>query len=130
MRKLDIVDSETDKIYGVYAMREFRKDDYLGLYMDELVDYDANVKKECLCNRLKADRYKACMGIHYINDPIFHEYAIKYDDNETRMRLMGALKKKCNKKVNVKIMKDYLAIATKRIVVGDEIETFYDWYLK
>ena len=44
VRKLDMIDSENDKVYGLYAMHEFREDDYLGLYMGELVDYDANAK--------------------------------------------------------------------------------------
>ena len=97
VRKSDTVDSENDKVYGLYAMREFREDDYLGLYMGELVDYDANAKEEYLCNRLKADRYKAYIGMHYINDLMCHAYAIEYNDNETRMRVMGALKKKRKK---------------------------------
>ena len=66
------------------------------------------------------------MGMNYIKNPMFRAYAIKYNDNKTRMRVMGALKKKSEKKVNVKIMKDYLAIATKIIVAGDEIVTFCD----
>ena len=130
VRKLDMVDSEDDKVYGLYAMCEFRKDGYLQLYMGELVHYDAKAKEEYLCYRLKVDRYKVCMGMNFINDSMFHAYTIKYDDNETRMRVMGALKKKCNKKMNVKIMKDYLVIATKRIVSGDDIMTIYDWHLE
>ena len=97
VRKSDTVDSENDKVYGLYAMREFREDDYLGLYMGELVDYGTNVKEEYLRNRLKADRYKACLGMHYINDSIFHAYTMKQNDNETRMRVMGDLKKKRKK---------------------------------
>ena len=126
MRKSDTVDSENDKVYGLYAIRELRENNYLGIYMVVLVDYDANAKEEYLCNILKADSYKACMGMNYIKNPMFRAYAIKYNDNKTRMRVMGALKKKSEKKVNVKIMKDYLAIATKIIVAGDEIVTFCD----
>ena len=46
------------------------------------------------------------------------------------MRVMEALQKKCNKKVDVKFMKDYLVIATKTIDSDDEIMTFYNWHLK
>ena len=72
-----MVDSESGKAYDLYAMRDFREDDCLGLYIGELMDYNANVKEEYFCNILKADRYTACMGMHYINDPMFHAYANK-----------------------------------------------------
>ena len=80
--KSDTLNIENDKVYGLYDMREYREDDYSGLYIGDLMDYDANAKEEYFCNRLKADRYKACMGLHYTNDPMFHAYAIKYNDNE------------------------------------------------
>ena len=57
-----MVDSENDKVYCLYAMREFRKDDYFRLYMCEREDYDTNSREEYVCNRLKADRYKVCIG--------------------------------------------------------------------
>ena len=119
VRISDIAGNYNNKIYDLYDMREFRKDDYLGLYLGELVDYNANTKEEHLCNIMKADRYKACMGMHYIKNQLCYWYATKYEDNEKIMCVMEALRKECTKKVNVKFMKDYLVITTKRIVSGD-----------
>ena len=79
---------------------------------------------------MKADRYNACMVMHYINDLMFHQYATKYEDNEKIIRVMEVLKKECNKRVNVNFMKDYLVTTTKRTVLGDEIMTFYDFHLE
>ena len=50
--------------------------------------------------------------------------------NMRRIRVMEALKKEYNKKINVKFMKDYLVIATKNIIPSDEIMTFYDYHLE
>lgn len=57
----------------------------MSFILGELVDYDANAKEEYICNRLRADRDNACMGMHYNNDPNFHVCAHKYVDNKTRI---------------------------------------------
>ena len=52
-----------------------------------------------------------------------------YSFVDINAKVQEAKKKNLNK-VNVKIMTDYLVRATKRINVGNEITTYYDWHLK
>ena len=52
-----------------------------------------------------------------------------YSFVDINSKVQEAKNKKLNK-VNVKIMTDYLVRATKRINVGNEITTYYDWHLK
>ena len=71
------------------------------------------------------------MGMHYINDPLCPLYCEHVEKCfvDINTKVQEAKKKNVNK-VNVKIMTDYLVIATKRINVGNEITTYYDWHLK
>ena len=42
-------------------MRKFKEGGYLGLYIGKLVDDDANVQEECICNKLRVNRFKMYM---------------------------------------------------------------------
>ena len=128
IRKSDSLSESTDKLYGLYAMREFKEGAYLGLYMGELVDSDTNANEEYQCERLRPDRDNPYMGMHFINDPIYPFYKRKYKCDDLKTTFLKKKKKEYRMKVNVNIMNDYLVKATKRIVLGQEIKTFYDWH--
>lgn len=99
-RKSDWVGNENEKVYGLYYIRKFKEDEWLCLYMGELVHYDANAKEEHACSMMRAGRYKVCMGMYYIKGPIFYWYASKYEDNGTTMHVIEKLKKKHMQKNN------------------------------
>lgn len=132
VRKSDFVCQGDHTCYGLFALREFKKDEILGLYMGTLVDDNAEKENgNYRFHNLIPRKNTSYMGMHYINDPLYPLYC-EHAENcfvDINSRVHEAKKKNVNK-VNVKIMTDYLVRATKRINVGNEITTYYDWHLK
>ena len=128
IRRSELVRNAKYKVYGLYKMREIKNGACLGLYMGELVDSDGNEKEEYQYGKLRAERCNPYMGMHPINNPIYHAYGKAYAcDKEKHCNVEKENVKVCNqKKVNVIIMNGYLVKATRRIVAGDEIQTLYD----
>ena len=132
VRKSDFVCQGDHKCYGLFALREFKKDEILGLYMGTLVDDNAEKENgNYRFHNLNPRKNTSYMGMHYINDPLYPLYCEHAEKGfvDINAKVQEAKKKKLNK-VNVKIMTDYLVRATKRINVGNEITTYYNWHLK
>ena len=62
--------------YGLYALREFKKGDVLGLYMGQYVDSILNENNnEYQLKNLAADGKNIYMGMHFINNQLYNFYS-------------------------------------------------------
>ena len=119
-------------MYGLYAAREFTKDEILGCYMGKYVKQKENVKEEYQCGNIKPDRDEPYMCMHMINDSLYEYYIEddKEESNEIKVLEKGknddletARKKLCNR-ANVMIITDYQVVA---IIIGTELKLHYNW---
>ena len=60
-------------------MRKIKNIACLGFYMGELADSNGNEKDEYQCGKLRVEICNPYMGMHYINDPIYHAYGKVYE---------------------------------------------------
>ena len=99
VRNSNLINNEGDKVYGLYSMHETREWEHLGLFIGKFVDYDDNVIEEYKYNKLKADRHKLYVGMHYTNDPIYSVYDAAYVNDKNKIRMIDALQKKWKNKI-------------------------------
>ena len=98
MRKSNLIDNEGDKVPCLYYMREIGEGEHVGSYMGGIFDCESNIIEEYQCNRLNADRNKSCIGLHYINDPMYPMYAADYLNDKNKMHMIDALKRSSKRK--------------------------------
>ena len=76
VKKSGLIEDTVDHAYGLYALREFKKGDALGLYVGKYIETMLNENKNIWqLKNLTADNKTSYMGRNFINDPFYNIYS-------------------------------------------------------
>ena len=125
--------SDTSNNYGLFSMREFKKDEYIGMYFGRMIERNSQIESKEKDNYrfkdLTCKHEDSFIGLHFMNDPLFQLYDIQSGSSFVEVQYIESQKKARKNVTNAVLQNDYLVSAKVRIKKYSEITTYYDWHI-
>ena len=107
--------SDTSNNYGLFAMQEFKKDKYIGMYLGRMIEMNSQIESNERDNyRFKDLTYKhedSFICLHFMNDPLFQMYDVDYVNIYQSKSNIDRQKKLRKNVTNALLCNDYLVLA-------------------
>ncbi len=111
--------SDISNNYGLFALREFKKDEYIGMYFGRMIErniqIESNERDNYRFKDLTCNHEDSFIGLHFMNDPLFQIYDKKFDHTYEYTSNIDRQKQLRENVTNAVLRNDYLALAKVRI---------------